>query len=203
MDKLENFEVVQVVEDEGRDGPQWKLTGLVPWSQYDVDFWIDQKRYPEKPSKGIHACSFTRGAIKVPRNKSPHDGTLDWMYKWTILELDTKQTASEAGPQPTSPPARLQHEAIDLTAGDRKESPARSTPLLTGQADHPRKTESFERGRAIDLAVQLLIAGKITNDDLFEQADRLYRFQSDPESLWGDDADDPVLEVVEETVFEI
>ena len=53
MDKLENFEVVQVVEDEGRDGPQWKLTGLVPWSQFQGDFWIDQKRYPEKPSKGI------------------------------------------------------------------------------------------------------------------------------------------------------
>jgi len=71
-----------------------------------------------------------------------------------------------------------------------------TAPMTTSQADHPRKTESFERGRSLELAVSLLVADKIDREELFDIADKLYRFQSDPVTLTV--TEQPVLEVEEE-----
>lgn len=199
MDKVEIFELKSVGPDTGRNGEdQWKLSGVVPWSQYVANFWLERAVLPEAPAPGVYKCLFERGALTKPS----YDGGQDFMYKWRMVQFNTQVTPETLGNsgavvlsgQPlvqavTSPTAPFQTPTAPITAPI-------TAPMTTGQADHPRKTESFERGRSLELAVSLLVADKIDREELFDIADKLYRFQSDPVTLTV--TEQPVLEVEEE-----
>jgi hypothetical protein len=185
MDKTEKFQLQSVGADTGRNGElQWKMTGTVPWSDYPTSFWVEQDTIPQPPPPGIYPCIFTRGAL----TKATYDGNQDWMYKWRIVSFNT---ASAAPAKPS---------ADDEYSGGYQQDPQGPqgpnefvTATTSSQADHPRKTESFERGRAIELAVGLLLAGKVTRSELFTVANALYQFQADPQSLT-----EPIPEVEEQ-----
>ena len=210
VDKTERFQLQTVgTAKSNRDEPQWMLEGTVPWSEYPARFYILQTEVPAggPPVEGSYICSFRRGALTAGKN---YDGTRDFMWRWRMLQFNIDPTQASldnngaVAPSSYTPASTVASgTAPSHSTPQNSPRPFPTIPLLSAPMDHPRKTESFERGRAAELAISLLIAGKIERSELFAVADALYQFQADPSALMAADepstvSDEPILEVEEE-----
>lgn len=77
-----------IAETTGRDGPQWELKVVWPWTVGDnVDtVWIDQKQF-SKPALGAQQVVVARKSRKRNKERVEYDGHLDWMWNWNIIEF--------------------------------------------------------------------------------------------------------------------
>jgi hypothetical protein len=81
---------------EGRYGPQWELALKYPWSKYQGKGWIPRENDTPIPP-ATYRCIVERGGL-IDESK----GTLDWNYKWTIVEFDVADTALTPAAQPAA-----------------------------------------------------------------------------------------------------
>ena len=91
--------VTEVSAVEGRNGPQWKVTMDVSWSQYPAFFWLDQAVVDMPNPNEQHKCTFGRGALKDGK-----DAAYDYNYKWYINAWDVDESVPVDGPS-YNPPA--------------------------------------------------------------------------------------------------
>jgi hypothetical protein len=141
---LVKCEVKSIAPDVGRGGqPQWKVEALLPWTDFVAKFWIDASA-GNQPEKGTYEALMERGQLNQGR-----DGSVEWHWKWRIIELHSPSPHSEGGNVT---------EWVDVPIADSippGEAPSRETPPTAQRwaeesmkADHPSKRRSIERQSA-------------------------------------------------------
>lgn len=105
----ETKEVVVTIQEskatEGRNGPQWELKVRWPWTNPDSHFsdtvWLDHKDFKRQPPPGAFNVVVAQKSLKKKRDGSTHDGSLPWMWNYSI----TKFLSAAEMPTQTQQPA--------------------------------------------------------------------------------------------------
>lgn len=92
--KSVDIEILSVADDDGRNGPQWKLDVKLPWSKYPSKIWVDKDQFPDV-IRGKYNAIMARGALRDGK-----DPEKDWSYNWFINELNPESAPSVPITQP-------------------------------------------------------------------------------------------------------
>ena len=84
--------VQKVTEAEGRDGPQWELQVMWPWSKDFPDkVWLDQSAFDFKPEIRAYNVAVKQTTHKKKQGGGFHDGTYDWMWNYKVLDFEVRE----------------------------------------------------------------------------------------------------------------
>ena len=78
---MTTIEIKSVAEADGKQGPQWQLEVLYPWTQYAAKTWVEQEDFPS-----IKAGMY-EAVVEKKNQKSNTDGSQPFHWNYRILEL--------------------------------------------------------------------------------------------------------------------
>jgi hypothetical protein len=133
----------------GRDGPQWELHLLTPWTKYPQQFWVAEGMFSEPNVGQQYLVTFTKGRLKAPGpDGQVKDPSLDWNYRWFIAAWDVSD-----------------EERVTYTPPDGAGyTPSADTNGSAPRVDHTRV--SIERQVALKAAVELAVAQQIMPESI-------------------------------------
>lgn len=162
-----NVEVKSAAPVEGKYGPQWELSAVLPpSSQYPAKTWIDRNPEDAPILPGTYPCVIERGVLKDGK-----DGSVDWHYRWRISQFNvvTKDgvvTHTESGP-PATP--------ITPSPIPKTEHPIPNTLPHYEDAD-ARRRASIERQTSLVQAVALVKEDWDDIKTVIAVAEEFYRY---------------------------
>ena len=133
----------------GRDGPQWELHLLTPWTKYPQQMWVTENMFPEPTVGQQYLVTFSRGRLKPPGpDGQAKDPSLDWNYRWFIAAWDVKE----------------EERIVYIPPPDANHTPSDGANGATPRPDPTRV--SIERQVALKAAVELAIAQQIMPESI-------------------------------------
>ena len=107
---------------------QWAIKGRWEWTpsgnRWGITTWVDKNICPPVISQGAHNVLVERGRLQNKQDGTPHDGSMDWMYNWRIIQWD--QAEFQAG-QATIP-APMNHSATTSAPPPQQPVPQQPVP---------------------------------------------------------------------------
>ena len=107
---------------------QWAIKGRWEWTpsgnRWGITTWVDKNICPPVISQGAHNVLVERGRLQNKQDGTPHDGSMDWMYNWRIIQWDPAEF--QAG-QATIP-APMNHSATTSAPPPQQPVPQQPVP---------------------------------------------------------------------------